>query len=215
AGVGVPEPMTEELWDTLVRNDPDCHPVAGGVPDFCVWVPPAPGAPFVPRPGDRVVVESFVRRATHSLALPEPDIQIGPAPSRNKWKMAVVGLPYWVWSEEDGALTTSVTTDGITITLAAVRDNVVFDFGDGTTTTCARMTRWTSFNYDPGDESPTCGHVFTYPSHPGPDYTITATANWTFTWSALGYSGTLPGTTTGTRDVPVTELQALNVPVRR
>lgn len=65
------------------------------------------------------------------------------------------------------------------------------------------------FSYDPGDESPNCGHVYEVPSLPDGDYTITATAHWNVEWSALGFSGTLTGQSVATRDVPVGELQAV------
>lgn len=64
-----------------------------------------------------------------------------------------------------------------------------------------------------GATSPTCGHTYTWPSrtktNPQGTYRITATAHWNVHWTALGYTGTIPVTTTDTRDLPVTELHAL------
>ncbi len=47
----------------------------------------------------------------------------------------------------------------------------------------------------------------------GEEATITATAQWRFEWSALGYSGTLPGEATATRTETVGELQSVIINV--
>ncbi|MFV0452120.1 MAG: hypothetical protein ACK5LS_07735, partial [Propioniciclava sp.] len=157
--------------------------------------------------------EAVAREAVLTLAVPDPEIMVGPDPSVNKWNMAVVGFPLWVWTESDDTVSASVTEQGITIELTAVRDKIVFDFGDGTTTTCREMTAYsrTRAGYELGDPSPTCGHMYEYPSLPDGDYTVTATASWTVQWSALGFSGTLTGESVATRDIPVGELQAILV----
>lgn len=157
------------------------------------------------------IAQAVARQATLSLELPEPTIKLGPDPSVNKWDMAVVGFPLWVWTEDPDSVSATVTENGITINIQATRDNVTFDFGDGATLTCTTMSPLPS-SYEAGDPSPTCGHTYEAPSLPKGDYTITATARWTFAWSALGYSGTLPGEVTATRSVPVGELQAVLIP---
>ena len=193
----------------------ECVRVPGQDWGMCTWVGidpaspgPVPEAPVV----DRVRVESYVREVVGSIALPEPMIRVGPDPSVNKWDMAVVGFPLWFWTDSEGSVARTVSEYGITIELSARRDRVVFDFGDGTSLTCTAMASLPS-NYDAGDPSPNCGHVFEVPSLPEGDYTVTAAGYWTFTWSALGFSGTLPGQVSATRELPVGELQAVLVPV--
>lgn len=122
--------------------------------------------------------------------------------------MAVVGYPLWVWAEGGDSVSRSVTEQGISIDITAVRDRVVFDFGDGTSRTCTSMTPLPRA-FTPGAPSPDCGHVYTKASLPSGSYRVAATAYWTFRWSALGYSGTLPGRVSASREVPVGELQSL------
>lgn len=179
---------------------------------MCKYVPPDSESGDAP-PLDRQVVESYVRELALGLTLPEPDINVGPDPSVNKWDMAVVGFPLWIWTTEESNISNDLTEGGITIELSATRDSTTFDFGDDTTLTCTKMSPLPR-GYDAGDPSPTCGHIYEYPSLPDGNYTITATAHWTFHWSALGYSGTLPGTTTTTRELPVGELQAVLIPTK-
>lgn len=210
-GVGVTMP-TEEEWMLTTARLPECS--TSSAPGWC-------GCGWLTTPADSAggslvdpgaAAEAVARQAALSLSLPEPEIRLGPDPGVNKWDMAVVGLPIWVWTDSAGTVSSTVTTNGITIDLRAVRDRVVFDFGDGSTLACTTMSALPS-SYRAGDESPTCGHVYESPSLPDGDYTITATAHWTFTWSTLGYTSSLPGQVSATRDVPVGELQAVLIPV--
>jgi hypothetical protein len=82
--------------------------------------------------------------------------------------------------------------------------------GDGHTVTCTGSTRYTS-SVKPGSKSPNCGYTYLTSSLPKGNYTITSTTNWRITWSALGASGALPGSYSGSRSLPVGELNALVV----
>lgn len=213
-GVNAPTDQTAFVMPEAVPGW-ECVRVPGQDWGMCTWVGidpaspgPEPAAPVV----DRGRVESYVREVVGSIALPEPMIRVGPDPSVNKWDMAVVGFPLWFWTDSEDSVARTVSEYGITIELSARRDRVVFDFGDGTSLTCTAMASLPS-NYDAGDPSPNCGHVYEVPSLPKGDYTVMATGYWTFTWSALGFSGTLPGQVSATRELPVGELQAVLVPV--
>lgn len=155
-------------------------------------------------------LETFAGQATTDLDLPALSIKIGPEPTTNKWNMAVVGYPLWIWVVGGTRRATTVTNGGITIAITATRDNVEFDFGDGASETCTSMTRLPA-SFTPGDPSPDCGHTYTKASLPTGAYTVRATANWTLHWSAMGYTGTLPEEVTATRQLRVGELQSVTV----
>lgn len=158
----------------------------------------------------QAAIEPLVRRAVGQLELPKPAIKLGPDPRANEWDMAVVGYPLWMWTADGDTVSRTVTEQGIQIDLSATRDRVVFDFGDGTSQVCTSMTPLPA-SFTPGAASPDCGHTYQHASLPAGSYTVSATAYWTFHWSALGYSGTLPGHVAATRRVPVGELQSVLV----
>lgn len=150
------------------------------------------------------------QQAIAQMTLPDTTIKVGPPPSINEWKMAVVGYPLWLWIDTPDAQTTTVTQQGITITLNASRASTTFTMGDGTMETCETTTPWTE-GVQPGTPSPTCGHTYLTPSLPKGNYTITATAHWSVDWTALGQAGTVPLDVTGAADLPVGELQSVIV----
>lgn len=190
------------------------------VSDMCQLVPVSQGVPanFVrtsasecnleggSRPS-REDVERWVRSLSGSLRVPAPTIQLGPEPSVNEWNMSVVGLPIWLWTDAPRNTSSSTEGEGMRIDISAKLNQLTFTMGDGKQVTCTAWTPYTPAKA--GEESPTCGHTYQKPSLPKGEYTITATANWTAQWSAMGYSGTLPLRSTATRSLPVGELQAV------
>ncbi len=144
------------------------------------------------------------------LQLPDPTPQVGPDPTANDWKMAAVGYPLWLWTNGPRTVTSRVRAYGITFTLRATWLSTAFDMGDGHSLTCTRSTPYTS-RVTPGSKSPDCGYTYLTSSLPKGSYTITSTTRWRITWSALGASGSLPGTYSGSRSLPVGELNALVV----
>jgi hypothetical protein len=171
----------------------------------------SPGATPAPGP-TRDQAENLVINLMARLEIPDPKIQIGPEPSLNEWNMAVVGMPYWLWTTEAATKITSVTISGYTITMTAHRESVTFDPGDGTAAiTCTSMTAWTQDMLM--QPSPGCGHTFTQRNEQGVNYTMRARAHWVIDWTALGYSGTLRLQTTATRSIHVGELQSVVVAV--
>ena len=145
-------------------------------------------------------------QAAARLSVPAPAITISPHPSDNQWQVSAVGLPLWVWADDPGPVTSTVTEQGINIVMQASRGTVTFDWGDGTSSVCNQM-RPRPTNLDPLTPSPDCGHTYLRRG----DYTITATAGWAVTWQALGQSGTLPLSTRATSAIPVREFQSLVV----
>ena len=145
-------------------------------------------------------------QAVARLSVPAPAIMISPHPSDNQWQVSAVGLPLWVWADDPGPVTSTVTEQGINIVMQANRGSVQFDWGDATSSVCNQM-RPRPANLDPLTPSPDCGHTYLRRG----DYTITATAGWAVTWQALGQSGTLPLSTRATSAIPVREFQSLVV----
>ena len=145
-------------------------------------------------------------QAVARLSVPAPSITISPHPSDNQWGVSAVGLPLWVWADDPGPVTATVTEQGIDIVMQASRGTVTFDWGDGTSSVCNQM-RPRPTNIDPLTPSPDCGHTYLRRG----DYTITATAGWAVTWQALGQSGTLPLSSSATSAIPVREFQSLVV----
>ena len=150
--------------------------------------------------------------AVTRLTIPAPAPLIGPDPSINKWNMAVVNLNYWLHVNGPTTLASSVTLQGHTISLTATRRNVQFSMGDGTVKTCAATTPWVK-GTPPTVKSPTCGHLYTKKSKPY-YYRLRALATWDVTWSVMGQSGTIPVTTSDSRQLLVGELVSVIVPNR-
>ena len=171
-------------------------------------VPPGESAPAP----TRTDVEAVMRTVILTLTLPEPTTHLGPDPTANRWNMAVVGYPLWLWADGNPHLTTTTTQYGHTFTLTAQRTHLTFTMGDGTTLTCTTATPYPLPRPATlGQPSPDCGHTYTRASLPKGTYTITATAHWQVHWAGLGHTGTLPTTTTATRTLGVGELQAVVV----
>lgn len=146
-------------------------------------------------------------RAVARLPLTKPEPRIGPDPSVNQWKMAAVGYPLWLWTDGPRNQSTTLTEQGITITIDARLHSTTFAMGDGTTKTCETTTPHGP-HVRPGQESPTCGYRYRRASKPNP-YTVSATAHWDITWSALDQSGTMRIDHSGSRTLEVGELLAL------
>ena len=124
---------------------------------------------------------------------------------RERWAAGGRAQP-WVWADDPGPLTATVTEQGINIVMQANRGSVQFDWGDATSSVCNQM-RPRPTNIDPLTPSPDCVHTYLQRG----DYTITATAGWAVTWQALGQSGTLPLSSSATSAIPVREFQSLVV----
>lgn len=128
-------------------------------------------------------------------------VQIGLAPrplEQNPDSMGVVGAPVWMWIANQrpttwGPLEESATVGGITVTVTARVEDVVWDMGDGGSKRCTSPGH--AYRESIGvRESPSCGYRYerTSRNEPGTAYAVSATTNWTAEWSAsTGVSGTL------------------------
>ncbi|MFM9615794.1 hypothetical protein [Streptomyces niveiscabiei] len=183
---------------------------AGGVRDALyrppVWIPDGQqldgGAPQ-PSPAQLAQV------AREQLRLPSPRIETSPVGEQ------LVQLPTWLWLDQEawGAVSATASVPGVSVTAVARPTSVVWDLGDGNTVTCNGPGTPYAKGMDPKSPSPDCGYTYRASSagEPGEAYAVSATVEWTVTWSGAGQSGVFPGlTTTSTASFPVAESQALN-----
>jgi hypothetical protein len=151
---------------------------------------------------------AYIAFARLKLTAPRP--QIGPAPSLNRWDMAAVGYPLWLWSEGNtNPAPVSDSAGGLFVSLDADVSKIVYDMGDGTTVTCTGVgTKWGPW-VTAGQASPDCGHVYEKPSLPKGSYTVTATTHWSVAWTVTGQTGVIPFIQSAQTTIPVGELQVL------
>lgn len=154
--------------------------------------------------------ETVAYMAVANLTLTAPIPGIGPSPDLNKWKMAAVGYPLWLWA--DGNINPAPVRDSVytlSVSLDARVTKIDFLMGDGNTVTCQGLgTKWTA-GTPAGRESPTCGYRYQKPSLPKGKYTVTARTHWAIDWSINGQNGTIPYVQAATTQLPVGELQVL------
>lgn len=181
----------------------------GGVFAQGVLVPGQPRNPAAPPrvtlTADQVAYVAFAR-----LKLTAPKLMVGPPPSVNKWHMAAVGYPLWLWvAGTTDPAPVSDSVGGLFVSLDAHLSKVVFSMGDGTKVTCnGTGTAWGRW-VQPGQKSPTCGHSYSEPSLPKGNYTITATTYWSVAWNVTGQTGVIPFVQSASTTLPVGELQVL------
>lgn len=148
--------------------------------------------------------------AVAKLRFPKTTPGIGPSPKINRWKMAAVGYPLWLWS--DGPTHVGPVTDTVadlSVSLDARVTKTVFWMGDGQSVTCEGSgTKWTTA-VQPGEKSDSCGYAYHKPSLPKGDYTVTATTVWQVAWTINDASGVITVPRSSTTQLPVGELQAL------
>lgn len=162
-----------------------------------------PAAPLI-TPGQAGAI------AVARLRLPTVAPGVGPSPDLNRWNMAAVGYPLWLWADgptQVGPVSDSVA--GLSVSLQAKVSSLTFRMGDGTVVTCqGDGDEWTK-SVEPGAKAPTCGHTYTKASLPKGTYTVTALTNWAVTWTANGQSGVINVPAVQTTELPVGELQVL------
>lgn len=169
-----------------------------------------PAAPNAPAAGPALDPQVVAYQAVAQLKLTAPKPMIGPPPDINRWKMAAVGYPLWLWAEGDldpPAVTDNVA--GLAVALDARLIKVSYDMGDGNTVVCTDVSRPWTRSVAPGAASPVCGHRYERPSLPRGKYAITAEAEWAVDWRINGAGGTLPFFQTASTELPVGELQVL------
>ena len=191
----IPAPIAKSCND-LIDNCPT-------IPE--PTTPPTPPPPGAPPP----ITTTVLREAATRITLPTPTPSIGPDPSANPWHIVAIGYPIWLWTPGPDTITSTVTTQGITVSITAHRTATTFDMGDTTTLRCTTMTPYPGPSTPPA-ESPTCGHRYQkLPTTEAAGYTIHATSHWTVTWTALGQTGTFTMTRSATRHIDVAEIHTV------
>lgn len=185
----------------------------------CILEPePEPADPAAPAPAGPVgpSAATVARRAVAHLQIPEVDPQAGPQPVVSDGQPIIpVGMPVWLWTPATPQTATTVTQDGITVSLDASALRTDFDMGNGQVVSCTTTTPYQARPHGSNlpDTSPTCGYTY---QHMNPiantGYTLTATTVWQVRWSALNQTGILHIARTGTRHLPVGEIWALTIP---
>ena len=205
--VSPPEPWTPERWEAFIDRIPECE---GHLRQTAAC------QLILPEPGERVravpaaAVRAMAEEAVAQVSLPEATPRFGPDPSVNKWNMIPVGFPVWLWTDGPTRVSDSTTLAGLTFSLEARLVSTSFDMGDGEVLACATTAPY-PVGVKPGTPSPVCGHVYERASLPAGVYVVRATTTWEVTWSALGESGRVMTSTTGSRELRVGELQAVVV----
>jgi hypothetical protein len=124
-------------------------------------------------------------------------ITIGIVPESAPNRVGLVGLPVWMWVNNQtentwGPITRSASEGPVSVTATASVSSVIWDMGDGTTVTCTGPGTPYADHYGK-QESPTCGHRYDKMStgHPDGAYQVTATSHWVVEWAGGGQSGTI------------------------
>ncbi|MGH9223265.1 MAG: hypothetical protein ACRD2W_05675 [Acidimicrobiales bacterium] len=179
----------------------------GGTGNGASWFPDAPGS------GPSVNLSALAREALQRTPLPAPAIRMSPQPPVPQ----LVGLPTYLWIDPTawGPRTASASSGGVTSTVTAVPERVVWDMGQGDIVECSGPGR----PHAPGMVG-TGACTFTYSfssarstSSPTKAFTVTATVHWHATWTASGAAG---GGDLGTVErrssvaIEVAEVQTLN-----
>lgn len=154
-------------------------------------------------------VTEVARRAYAQLYLAPPQIALSPADEQ------LVNLPTWLWLDPADWTEVSATASvpGVSVTAVAAPQSASWSMGDGGTVACAGPGTPFTAGDDPAGKSPDCGYTYPASSAGSPDelFDVTATVEWTVTWSGAGQSGVFPGlTTSSSTDVRVAESHALN-----
>jgi hypothetical protein len=131
----------------------------------------------------------MAQSAERYLPLPAPVVSSSPSAD----KLLVVGLDTWLWVDSSTwrPMNSTVSVTGVSVTVTAVPERVVWKMGDGTTVVCRGPGR----AYDPAvpeeQQHTDCSHRYTTASarERGQVYEITATTEWRVAWSASGAPG--------------------------
>lgn len=151
-----------------------------------MWLPDAPA-------GSAPVVdpEAVARGILDRMTFDPVAIGLAPRPlEQNPESIGLVGAPVWMWVTNEGPTTwgpneESVTVGGITVTVTAHAESIVWSMGDGGSKTCPNTGQPYRESYGVR-VSPTCGYTYerTSVDAPGTAFPVTATTNWSAEWSA-------------------------------
>lgn len=202
----------DEAYRTCMENDASRCQKPGNVkgPDTLLWQVPTDTPAAATNTKPQITPGEAGAKAVARLKLPTLKARIGPDPSENEWGMIPVGYPVWLFADGETSLSDSDEVEELSVSLEAELTSMTFDMGDGTTVTCQGPGTVYSGDVEPATPSPTCGHTYQQvPQGMAKSYTVTATAHWTVTWTAMGESATVTDTTSSTTELPVGELQVV------
>lgn len=132
--------------------------------------------------------EDLATRALQRTPLPAPTITITPPPDK-----VLVNAAMWlsIDSAEWNTYSATATAGGVTSTVTAAPERVVWDMGDGQQVTCAGPGTAYDSSRDYFGQHPECGYVYRRSSagYPGDVVSVTATIYFQVTWSASGAPG--------------------------
>lgn len=154
-----------------------------------VWIPNGqPGPAPAPSPAQ------LAQQALNQLRLPTPKIEANPAGEQ------LVTLPTWLWLDRSswGDVAATAAVPGVSVTAVAHPTAVTWSMGDGGSVTCTGPGTPFPTGGNPKSASPDCGYTYRTSSAGQPEqaFPVTATVNWTVTWSGAGQGGTFPNMTT-------------------
>ena len=172
-----------------------------------VWVPSGETPPQPPV--DPVVLARAVWKA---VEVPPPSIDRNP--KLGDAQATVVGLDTWVWAtgQTPQTVTVQATLGTTSVTVTATSDGLRLQAPDAVSSCTGFGTAWQA---GMAEGTSDCTIEFTRSSaHLGGTTPVTASVSYSATWTSTnGSSGTLdPATTTSTTNIPVTEIQTINVP---
>lgn len=150
-----------------------------------VWIADGqPGPVPLPSPAE------LAAQARNQLQLPAPKIKANPAGDQ------LVSLPTWLWLDRSswGDVSATASVPGVSVTAVARPTSVTWSMGDGGSVTCTGPGSPFPAGGDPKSASPDCGYTYKTSSagQRADAFPVTATVNWTVTWSGAGQGGTFP-----------------------
>lgn len=180
------------------------------------WITIGPGGRAMPTP------QQFLPQLQDSVTerVPAPVARIAPADEdRNGWTYANFDTYFWVdagpgqWD----VVSATASVPGLSVTVQAVPQRLVVDPGDGSGAFSCEGRPPVASNDVWYDGMPGCIHRYVNSSSMsgnGETFRVTVAIDWAVRWSASnGESGSLGGLrTSGSRDLAVAEIQAINVP---
>lgn len=192
------------IYSCLVPNTGGMVGGAGTIRNTYVWAATPPAGPAAPLPDPRVLAQEAIAR----MNLRAPEIGIVPEPGEGS--VGVIGMPTWMWVDDEGPhtmgpITRQATAAGHTVIANAKMTKLVWDMGDGTTVTCFGPGTEYEDHYGKQD-SPDCGHRYTEQG----EYTVTVHATWSVTWAGLGQTGEIPMALQRSATITMGEVQVLN-----
>ena len=163
----------------------------------CYFPPPGSSWEYVWVQTGEVGIDPVVLANRAIAAMDLDPITIGIVPESGPNRVGLVGLPVWMWVDNQtddtwGPITRSASQGPVSVRATASVSNIVWDMGDGTKVTCTgKGTPYT--DHFGKQESPTCGHRYDKMSTSQPDgaYQVTATSHWVVEWAGGGQSGTI------------------------